>query len=191
MKYAYDALDCNPGQGLRPVRLQEDPGTALEWAAQLRDVHCAVVAVSDESLSDQVPVIREFNRRFARVILLVPGATEIGGGLWMRPAQSGVLPGLEIRNHLLSRWNRLVKRGFDLLVVTTAAPALALLWLVIGGVLKVTSPGPILYGSDRIGDGGRRFRAWKFRTMARNAEELLKEYLDRDPRVREEWERTQ
>jgi Undecaprenyl-phosphate galactose phosphotransferase WbaP len=190
VKYAYDALDCNPAQGLRPVRLQEDPESALEWAEELRGVHCAVLAVSEDSLSDQVPVIQEFNRRFARVILLVPGATEIGGGLWMRPAHSGVLPGLEIRNRLLSRWNRLVKRAFDVLVVTTAAPALALLWLVIGGVLKVTSPGPIIYGSDRIGEGGRRFRAWKFRTMASNADALLKDYLDRDPRVKEEWNRT-
>jgi Undecaprenyl-phosphate galactose phosphotransferase WbaP len=189
-KYVYETLDYNRSQGLRAIRLQDDPEAALEWARESEGVHTAIVAGSGASLSDQASAIREFNRRFTRVILLAPEAIEIGGSLWMKPVHSGLIPGLEFRNHLLSRWNRLLKRAFDLLVVTLAAPTLLLLWLVIGAVVKVTSPGPILYGSERIGEGARRFRAWKFRTMASNADLLLKEYLDRDPRVKEEWERT-
>ena len=36
---------------------------------------------------------------------------------------------------------------------------------------------------------GRRFRAWKFRTMHMNADALLQEHLERDPALRAEWEK--
>jgi Undecaprenyl-phosphate galactose phosphotransferase WbaP len=73
--------------------------------------------------------------------------------------------------------------------------------VIIGGILclpliativlliKLTSPGPATYAQKRIGKGGRPFWAWKFRTMVVNADELLQQYLDRDPELRAEWER--
>jgi len=48
---------------------------------------------------------------------------------------------------------------------------------------------PILFGHYRVGQNGRLFRCLKFRSMAINSQELLRELLQNDPAAREEWER--
>jgi O-antigen biosynthesis protein WbqP len=58
-----------------------------------------------------------------------------------------------------------VKRIFDLTVVVAAAIALALPILLIAILVRLTSPGPALYWSDRVGAHNRIFRMPKFRTM--------------------------
>src|SRR5439155_12863191 len=66
-------------------------------------------------------------------------------------------------------------------------PLLAVIVLMI----KWTSPGPIFFGHKRIGRRGRMFKAWKFRTMYKNGDEILKKHLSAHPGAREEWERDQ
>jgi lipopolysaccharide/colanic/teichoic acid biosynthesis glycosyltransferase len=60
--------------------------------------------------------------------------------------------------------------------------------LIILGI-KITSPGPLFYGHSRYGKNGKLFKAWKFRTMIVDADKKLKDMLERDPVMREEWER--
>ena len=52
--------------------------------------------------------------------------------------------------------------------------------LTIAAIVKLTSSGPVLFGQERCGLNGRRFRVLKFRTMVANAESLKKrlEYLN-------------
>ena len=67
-----------------------------------------------------------------------------------------------------------LKRVFDVLasalLLTLLCPALALIALAI----KLTSRGPVLFEQERLGQKGRRFRLFKFRTMVTNAEEILR-----------------
>ena len=65
---------------------------------------------------------------------------------------------------------KLVKRAFDL--VFTMCASIVLLPAAFGAALlvRLSSPGPILYTSDRIGRGGIRFTLYKFRTMAVDAD---------------------
>jgi lipopolysaccharide/colanic/teichoic acid biosynthesis glycosyltransferase len=71
------------------------------------------------------------------------------------------------------RWRRdAVQRAFDLTLCLATAP----LWLPLLGLLalvvRLDSPGPVLFSQQRTGRDGQRFRLWKFRTMVANAEEL-------------------
>src|ERR1035438_2416857 len=92
----------------------------------------------------------------------------------------GVL-GLEIRYNLLNAWNRWIKRALDLAVAVLAlALVLPLLaWCV--AVLLVVSPGAPFFIQEREGEGGRKIRIIKLRTMHRDAEELLQAHLAANP----------
>ncbi len=75
------------------------------------------------------------------------------------------------------RLEKAAKRGFDvvfsLLALVFIFPALALIAILV----KLDSPGPVLYVSDRIGKDGKRFRFLKFRTMVEDAEQLRNQLL--------------
>lgn len=58
-----------------------------------------------------------------------------------------------------------MKRVLDIVVVLVACVALALPMLLIAVVVRVTSTGPALYWSERVGRKNRIFRMPKFRTM--------------------------
>lgn len=58
-----------------------------------------------------------------------------------------------------------MKRAFDLALALAVATLLALPMLLIAIAVRLTSAGPALYWSDRIGRGNRVFRMPKFRTM--------------------------
>jgi exopolysaccharide biosynthesis polyprenyl glycosylphosphotransferase len=87
---------------------------------------------------------------------------------------------LHPRQHIYTRFS---KRTFDVVFSTLglvlAAPVLAALALV-----TKTTPGPILHRQTRIGEGGRTFTIYKFRTMRDDAEHGGPAFSDRnDPRV--------
>jgi O-antigen biosynthesis protein WbqP len=58
-----------------------------------------------------------------------------------------------------------VKRLFDLLVACMAAVVFSIPFLLIAAAVRITSPGPALYWSDRVGRDNRIFRMPKFRSM--------------------------
>lgn len=58
-----------------------------------------------------------------------------------------------------------MKRLLDLLLVLPGALLLTPLFLLLAAVIKLTSPGPVLYWSVRIGRDNRSFRMPKLRTM--------------------------
>jgi len=73
------------------------------------------------------------------------------------------------------------KRTLDLGLVLLG---LLLLWPLILGLvvlLKLTDPGPVLYGHRRVGFGGREFRCWKFRTMVVDGDAVLERHLQENP----------
>jgi O-antigen biosynthesis protein WbqP len=58
-----------------------------------------------------------------------------------------------------------MKRLFDLVVALVAAVFLALIILFVALAVRLTSPGPVLYWSDRVGRHNRIFKMPKFRSM--------------------------
>ena len=62
----------------------------------------------------------------------------------------------------------MLKRFFDISLALSAAVILALPFLIVAVLVKLTSPGPALYWSDRVGRNNQLFRMPKFRTMQIN-----------------------
>jgi O-antigen biosynthesis protein WbqP len=61
-----------------------------------------------------------------------------------------------------------MKRFFDLILLLIALVFLSIPMLIVAIIVKLTSPGPIVFWSDRVGQYNRIFRMPKFRTMEVN-----------------------
>lgn len=66
----------------------------------------------------------------------------------------------------------MLKRIFDIVVAAAGLVLLSPLLVMISVLVKLTSPGPVLYGGLRVGLDGRHFRMWKFRSMVANADRI-------------------
>jgi lipopolysaccharide/colanic/teichoic acid biosynthesis glycosyltransferase len=79
----------------------------------------------------------------------------------------------------------MAKRALDVLLSSFGLIASAPLWLVLAAAIKAADGGPIFYGQERVGLGGRVFRALKFRSMRTDAEALTGavQATAADPRV--------
>jgi exopolysaccharide biosynthesis polyprenyl glycosylphosphotransferase len=66
----------------------------------------------------------------------------------------------------------LLKRFFDIVVAALALIVLSPLIAVVVAIIKLTSPGPVIYSQSRCGLNGRKFTMYKFRSMVANADEL-------------------
>lgn len=117
-------------------------------------------------------------RELALKVSVLPGLADVLGPAVEIDDVEGVTL-LGVNPPWLPRSSRAIKRTIDvaialpLLVLT--APVLVLIALVI----KLGSPGPVLFAQDRVGKGGRQFRLFKFRTMVTEAEDLMAELLER------------
>ncbi len=80
------------------------------------------------------------------------------------------LPFVYLRESPLHGWNQVAKRVFDVAFSVTVLAALAPFILALAAAVKATSRGPILFGQERMGLDGQRFRMLKFRTMRLDAE---------------------
>lgn len=79
------------------------------------------------------------------------------------------------KGHLTSstiKWDELAKRVFDILASSIGLIVLAPLLAVIAVLIRLDSPGPVLYRGIRVGRYCRLFAMLKFRTMVADAERL-------------------
>lgn len=63
-----------------------------------------------------------------------------------------------------------VKRALDIVLVLAVSPVVIPLSLVVALLVRLSSPGPVLFWQDRVGERGRVFRMVKFRSMRVDAE---------------------
>ncbi len=79
----------------------------------------------------------------------------------------------------------MAKRALDVLLSSFGLIASAPLWFVLAAIIKAADGGPVFYGQERVGLGGRVFRALKFRSMRTDAEALsgAVQATAADPRV--------
>ena len=67
-------------------------------------------------------------------------------------------------------WRAIAKRAFDVVVAVVGLALLAPILLVAAIAIKLESKGPVLFGQERVGRDGKRFRIVKLRTMVADAD---------------------
>ncbi len=86
------------------------------------------------------------------------------------------IPILTFHTKSLDAQQLFVKRILDIIGAMTGCLVLIFLFPLVALGIKIESPGPIFYCQLRIGESGRPFRIWKFRTMYMGSE-LQKQLL--------------
>ena len=76
------------------------------------------------------------------------------------------------------------KRGFDIVASLMGLLVLSIPMLLIAVIVKLDSPGPVIFKQKRIGKNKKPFNILKFRSMIVDAEKKgIKLTLDKDPRI--------
>lgn len=83
---------------------------------------------------------------------------------------------------------KIIKRAIDivgaLFFLTFGMP----IYLAVALGVRLSSPGPVHYYQYRLGQGGKRFKFYKFRSMVVDADEVLTSFLDSNSEARSQWE---
>ncbi len=102
---------------------------------------------------------------------------------------------ISFRTRNISTGELFAKRMIDIIGSIVGIALFLIAYIILGPIIRFTSPGPVLFAQTRVGINGRRFKLYKFRSMYADAEErkaeLIKENqmkgfmfkMDNDPRI--------
>jgi Undecaprenyl-phosphate galactose phosphotransferase WbaP len=182
-------IEMRPAVGIRVVAVVHADRSRLPLQAEEHVaqgiIPYALVIIPDGAGPKWVRDVERLVWGCSKIVLIPQSMGLLWSGMRIRDCCGTV--GLAVRRQLLRRSSRLTKRVMDF-VLALSGGVLILPWVAIISVLvKLNSRGPAFYGQERIGEGGRTFRAWKFRTMLENADEVLDQHLQADSELRVEW----
>lgn len=84
----------------------------------------------------------------------------------------------------MNKLNKIIKRVFDFIVSLIGIIILSPIFIIVSIAIKVDSKGSILFLQKRVGQYGKEFNIYKFRTMVTDAEKLGKQItVGKDNRI--------
>jgi len=90
------------------------------------------------------------------------------------------IPLIGLRDPVITGYQYMVKRCFDFVAASICLIASLPLFALIAVVVKLDSKGKIFFAQTRVGENGKLFRMYKFRSMVADAEEQLPNLIDLD-----------
>ncbi len=132
------------------------------------EIQDVLIALGSEDQDALMEVLRLCDGKPVR-LKLVPDFYSVVGGMARTEHMYG-LPLIEVLPEPMPAWEQSTKRLLDALVSAIVLIAGLPMWILIGILIRITSPGPAIYRQQRVGQNGRLFTMYKFRTMHKNAE---------------------
>jgi exopolysaccharide biosynthesis polyprenyl glycosylphosphotransferase len=164
-------VDTNPGEAvpgfddLRVVGSLDD----LPRLVRERHVGRVVMGFTEDGHAAMLRQIRELNACGVQVDVIPRFPELIGPEVDLHT--SGGITLWSLRPFRFSRSSRMMKRLVDIAVSFVALVLLAPLFAIVAAAIKLDSRGTVFFRQERIRDGERTFRMWKFRTMTADADE--------------------
>jgi len=146
-----------------------------------------VVALEAENLIPQQKLVQQLSTRYSDICIIPPLRGLPLYGMEMTHFFSHEVLMLTVRNNLARPGPRIVKRIFDFLASAVLLVLLAPLLVFFSWRIR-RAGGNAIFGHVRVGQYGRSFRCFKFRTMVPDAERVLEDLLLHDEDARIEWE---
>ena len=196
-------ISKHPEYGLRVVGfVDRDAGASLNGAGHLGligtmsdlpglvraySVHRVAIAFSTDSHQQTLEVIRSMQDSDVQIDIVPRMFEVLGTNAQLHTIEGIPLVGLPVPR--LRRSEKFLKRSLDLAGAAAGFVLLSPFFAVMAAWIKLDSRGPVLFRQVRMGEGGRTFRVFKFRTMVENAESLKTEvahlnmHIGDDPRM--------
>lgn len=150
-----------------------------------KEIESSDIVLIGESLPVEIKehILRLANEK-KKMVILVPTLYEISCSkmyLW----QIDDLPTQRVSRMLLTLEQRILKRTLDIVVSVISLILLSPIMLITAVIVKLDSPGPIIYSQVRVGRFGKEFKVHKFRSMRQDAEAKTGPVLagENDPRI--------
>jgi exopolysaccharide biosynthesis polyprenyl glycosylphosphotransferase len=162
-----DGEERGPWREPEPLLGVAEEAEALTRRALERDIHEILLALPPEK-SERVNEIVGSLRQAGLGVRMIPDVIELAA-TQARVENFGGIPVIYLRDPSVQAVEQAAKRALD---VALSAVLLVLLGPILAAValmVRVDSPGPILYRAARVGQRGRLFTMYKFRTMVHNA----------------------
>ena len=151
----------------------------------IKAIEQADIILIGESMpvGDKEQLLRLANEKM-KMVVLVPTLYEISCNkmyLW----QIDDLPTQRVSRMRLTLEQRILKRTLDIIVALAALIILLPVMLITAIIVKLDSPGPVIYSQVRVGCFGKEFKVHKFRSMRQDAEAKTGPVLagENDPRI--------
>lgn len=90
----------------------------------------------------------------------------------------GGVPMINLRDPALNEVERLIKRIFDLVISGMTFILMSPIMGLITFLIRLDSPGPAIFVQERVGENGRLFKMYKFRSMVLDADSFLSELTE-------------
>ena len=185
------SIKSEPDQGLRPVAVcasglddEWDGTTSMEGvpvmgtprdalaAADLYDAEVVAVASHPDLAGKSLRRLAWALEERGIDLIVSPGLLDVAGPrLSIRPSTNLSL--LHIERPAAARRSAILKGLMDRSVALVLLIALAPILAVIAITIKITDPGPVFFRQQRVGQRGKFFWIFKFRTMVVDAEKRL------------------
>jgi exopolysaccharide biosynthesis polyprenyl glycosylphosphotransferase len=143
-----------------------------------RRVDRVIVAFSQARHSDFLRVVRACADSNVQVNI-VPRLFEVVSSRALVNDVEGI-PLLDIGHADLSRFSKVVKRLFDLVVGSLLFLLMLPAITVLAIIVKADSAGPVFYRQERMGRNGKTFRIFKFRSMEQDADKLRQKLVEQN-----------
>lgn len=166
-----DDNPCKRDNGLPVLGVLED-APRLVREMEIDEVVVALPLRDHERLAavtyalQQVPVNIRVVPDYFNLVFLRASVEDFGG-----------MPLITLREPALTEFQRTVKRAFDLVVGTVLTVVSLPLMALIALAIKLDSPGPAIFKQQRVGENGRLFLMYKFRSMVDGADERREEVI--------------
>ena len=149
----------------------------------LAENHVDEIFYSSESPeADEITrVARMAELRMQRFFFVPQIPRQLQGKFYAVPM--GPIPVMSLQDTpLKSRFNRFVKRAFDLTVSSVVLLLSPVVYIPVAIAIKMSSPGPVFFKQKRTGLYGKDFYCYKFRTMKVNVDADKLQATKDDPR---------
>lgn len=176
-----DAL--RPGTGVLNGLQVLGPARELETLIRKHGVSELIVATTALRRSTLLDIFQQYGTSPLANIRLSSGLYEIlTTGVQIK--EIGYVPLVNLNKVRLTGMDVALKTALDYAVTIPALILISPLLFIIAILIKLDSPGPVIYRRRVLGMGGREVDAFKFRTMVVNADEIL----EQNPRLKRAFE---